>query len=47
MSSTNPTFALRKKLPANPLGNVLFSLGMVAKVINDSRLLTPQVEATT
>ncbi|OCH80555.1 MULTISPECIES: hotdog fold domain-containing protein [Gordonia] len=32
MSSTNPTFALRKKLPANPLGNVLFSLGMVAKV---------------
>ncbi|ANY24691.1 MULTISPECIES: hotdog fold domain-containing protein [Gordonia] len=32
MSSTNPTFALRKKLPANPLGNVLFSLGMVARV---------------
>ncbi|MBR7191146.1 hotdog fold domain-containing protein [Gordonia sp. SCSIO 19800] len=32
MSSTNPTFALRKKLPATPLGNVLFSLGMVAKV---------------
>ncbi|WP_439029790.1 hotdog fold domain-containing protein [Gordonia terrae] len=32
MASTSPTFALRKRLPANPLGNVLFSLGMVAKV---------------
>ncbi|ATD71988.1 MULTISPECIES: hotdog fold domain-containing protein [Gordonia] len=32
MAALNPTFALRKKLPANPLGNVLFSLGMVAKV---------------
>lgn len=32
MPAISPTFALRKKLPDNKLGNVLFSLGMVAKV---------------
>ncbi|ASR04594.1 MULTISPECIES: hotdog fold domain-containing protein [Gordonia] len=31
MSSTSSTYALRKKLPDNALGNVLFSLGLVAK----------------
>lgn len=32
MSTTSATYALRKKLPNNALGNTLFSLGMVAKV---------------
>ncbi|MDS1113854.1 hotdog fold domain-containing protein [Gordonia westfalica] len=31
MSSISSTYALRKKLPDNALGNVLFSLGLVAK----------------
>ena len=31
MPALNSTFALRKKLPDNALGNVLFSLGLVAK----------------
>lgn len=32
MASDSPTYALRKRLPSNVLGNTLFSLGMVAKV---------------
>lgn len=32
MTSESPTYALRKRLPANRLGNALFSLGMVARV---------------
>jgi acyl-coenzyme A thioesterase PaaI-like protein len=32
MASISPTYALRKRLPANALGNTLFSLGMVARV---------------
>ncbi|GAC51673.1 hotdog fold domain-containing protein [Gordonia amicalis] len=31
MPALSSTFALRKKLPGIPLGNVLFSLGLVAK----------------
>ncbi|MDL9937909.1 hotdog fold domain-containing protein [Gordonia sp. ABSL1-1] len=29
---TSPTYALRRRLPSNALGNALFSLGMVARV---------------
>lgn len=32
MSPDSPTYALRKRLPANLIGNTLFSLGMVARV---------------
>lgn len=32
MNPDSPTYALRKRLPANRLGNALFSLGMVARV---------------
>lgn len=32
MAAESPTYALRKRLPANRLGNALFSLGMVARV---------------
>lgn len=31
-SSSSPTYALRRRLPDNALGHVLFSLGMVARV---------------
>lgn len=30
--TSSPTYALRKRLPNNVIGNTLFSLGMVAKV---------------
>ncbi|GAA4753876.1 hotdog fold domain-containing protein [Gordonia alkaliphila] len=32
MATESPTYSLRKRLPANRLGNTLFSLGMVARV---------------
>lgn len=32
MSHDSPTYSLRKRLPANLLGNALFSAGMIAKV---------------
>lgn len=32
MSKDSPTYAMRKRLPANRIGDALFSLGMVARV---------------